>query len=287
MTPSLSQQIKLTLESIMQSAKNSLDNSEQTAYQFAQLTPDEIARYHGQLACPGCNGHAYFRGPSRNGRAPCFFGFHEDGCQFAAIQSAAARANRQREQNPWQRIVVDLSYGSHPTNESFTPRKFDSHPPERWNSAGHDNWSGSDRRQRPSSLLQDLINNPQFSQSRQPLTVEGLDTNAADFFVNLDRLSPNHINQYHGYWGQIANAAMGSTDEIWLNSAGQGYPSVCIPRHLVNELYSRHQINRGDYSMFAGAYMLVVGFLETSWAGKLYIEITDMGKIALCLPTMR
>ena len=179
---------------------------------------------------------------------------------------------------------MDLSYGSHPTNESFTPRKFESHPPERWNSVGHDNWSGSDRRQRPSSLLQDLINNPQFSESRQPLTVKGLDTNVEDFFVNLDRLSPNHINQYHGYWGQIANAAIGSTDEIWLNSAGQGYPSVCIPRHLVNELYSRHQINRGDYSMFAGAYMLVVGFLETSWAGKLYIEVKDLVNVAVCFP---
>jgi len=276
----------------MQVAKNRLDNSEKTASQFSQLTPDELANWRGQIACSGCGATAYFRSVTRNDRAACFCGHHEVGCEFAATQSAAARASDPRAKggaaiNPSQRIVVDLAYGSQSINEFARPHAYESHHTQS-NHSERDDWvTRTQTHRRPSSLLNDLIHSPEFSESPQPLGIQGIETTVADFFVRLDHLSPENINQFHGYWGKIANVHMGSTDELWLNSAGQGFPGVCISRHLVDELFMRYDINRADLTQFVGTYVLAVGYLKTTWAGKIFIEIKDLGNIAIYFPSER
>lgn len=276
----------------MQVAKNRLDNSEQTASQFSQLTPDQLANWRGQIACSGCGATAYFRSVTRNDRAACFCGHHEVGCEFAATQSAAARASDPHAKggaaiNPSQRIVVDLAYGSQSINEFARPHACESHRTQS-NHSERDDWATrTQTHRRPSSLLNDLIHSPQFNESRQPLVVQGIETTVSDFFVRLDDLSPENINQFHGYWGKIESACRGSTDELWLNSAGQGYPSVCVSRHLVDELLNRHGIHRIDLSLFSGAYVLVIGDLRTSLASKLYIEVKDLANIAFYFPSER
>ena len=204
----------------MQTAKYKVNNSEQNAFQFGQLTPDEIALYQLHMVCKGCGAPAYYRGPTRNGRAPCFCGHHAIGCPYAANQSVAASSrdsnlNRGISANPWQRIVVDLSYGIHQTNNPAAPRAFENHAPDQRNAAEHGTEVRPETRRRPSSLLNELINSPQFSESRQRLVIDGFgETTVADFFVNLGRYSPDHINQFHGYWGRIESVCMGSTGEL-------------------------------------------------------------------------
>jgi len=50
-------------------------------------------------------------------------------------------------------------------------------------------------------------------------------------------------------------------------------------------LLNRHGIHRTDLSLFACAYVLVIGDLKTSWVSKLYVEVTDLAYIAMCFPS--
>jgi phage/plasmid primase-like uncharacterized protein len=97
----------------MQHATYTLDNSQQTPQQFAALSPQELAQRRNHLACPGCSGHTFFRSETRDGRAPCFCGHHQDGCEYAAVQSVAKNSGQRSNRDTWsphgQRIVVDLA----------------------------------------------------------------------------------------------------------------------------------------------------------------------------------
>lgn len=275
----------------MQTARNKLDNSVQSAQQYQNLSPEDLAKWREQASCPGCPARAYYRGPTRNGRAPCFCGHHEEGCEFATNQSATAKSKDSGAQhsfsaNPWQRIVVDLAYGVHQANHPIVPRGCESHPPECNHSAERSLEGNPETRRRPSSLLNELVYSPEFSESSQPLWIDGLGgTTVADFFVRLDRCSRGHIHQFHGYWGQIANTRFGPTDELWLNSVGFGYPNVLIPRDQVGEFHRRNRIDHLNQFRLERAYMLVIGVLKLSREGILYIEVTELANLAVSLPS--
>lgn len=274
----------------MFAAKNKLNNSEQTAYDYAQMTADELARARGHLACPECEGQAYFRSATRNGRAPCFCGRHAHGCELAAVQTAA-RANQQRSERgdailPWQRIVLDLDYGAHHTNHLATPRVFESPSPEHRSPAEPGVEAGTETRRRPRALLHELIHSPGFSESRQPFVVDGVgETTIADFFVSLERHSTDHIHQYHGFWGRITSVYLGSTDELWLNSQGYAFPGVYVPRDLVDEFYRRNRLNHSDKWRLEGAYVLAIGMLKSTLAGKHFVEVKDLANLAVSFPS--
>jgi len=110
------------------------------------------------------------------------------------------------------------------------------------------------------------------------------ETTIADFFVGLERHSTDHMNQYHGFWGRISSVYLGSTDELWLNSHGYAFPGVYVPRDLVDEFYRRNRLNHSDKWRLEGAYVLAIGMLKSTLAGKHFVEVKDLANLAVSFP---
>lgn len=272
----------------MQTALCTLDHSHQNPWQFASLSPHVLEQRREFLVCPGCGGSAYFRSGSRNGRAPCFCGHHDQGCRFAATPSGIKDPDRSRHQSPFaqQRIAVDFSYGTALPGDGDWSGDFEEQQDERARSSGMGDGGNAVVYRRLRSILRDLFMTA-LSASHQSLQVTGYgDTTPAQFFIRFDRVSDRHTGQFHGFWGQMSCARTGPDGELWLNTGDRGDLSICVPQHLVPALRRRFTMHdKGEWTGH-GLQVLVFGVLQIKAdSAKPYIVVADLSLIALHEPS--
>lgn len=271
----------------MDIARCNEDGQIYTAAIFAAVPPHNLERMRQQLSCPECNGPAFFRKASRSGRSACFGARpHQDGCSLAAQDSEQVIEGEGTDldvlNNPGERIVVDLAFGSQPREvhgdpvdgrgrAGRTPRYIGGAP--RLDTRMH---------RRLSSLLRTLIEAPQFRFSHQVLEISGQpEIQVCDFFVPLLAVNGSMRGQTRGWWGLISDANDGGDGSLWLNSGGRGTISFCIPVEMRAETLDRFRLE--DNEQLAGAYVLVIADLRISQNDKMYCVIESPNHIAMRL----
>jgi hypothetical protein len=234
------------------------------------------------LVCSGCGNQAFFRKASVSGQAACFGARpHEEGCDFQSADHTHSEDESTQEQdlleNPGNRVVVDFLFG---TAEATIP-------PEGGLGDGRSfrgaftrvsNRPEAKSHRRPGPLLRNLIHSSAFRESTQVVEVNGGEYVIRDFFVEFNRVTANHTNKYHGFWGMISDAKYTKDGTLWINSGGRLSVSICISQGLIGSLFERYNIE--DVEDFAGTYCLVFSEMGISAKNKKYIPLDDINRIA-------
>jgi hypothetical protein len=271
----------------MDIARCTQDDVVYQAITFAGLSSTNFVTKKRFLICSECGGPAFFRKASCSGQAACFGARpHEEGCSLKATEYEKNDEGQGDDQdileNPGQRIVVEFNYGAQDNDRHNDPTHSHNTGGQGGRFVGDGHRPNAVMRRRISTILRNLIISQQFRNSQQILEIDGVgEFTIANFFVPLQAATEHHINKYHGFWGMVADGALGQNGELWLNSGGRGNMSVCIPEKFVNQLYKRFRIHKEED--IAGAYVLVFGTLCNSRNGKKYVPIKDAGFITLQL----
>mgnify|MGYP001221597596 CR=1 FL=1 len=263
----------------METARCTQDDSIYSANQFANLSRQDLSERRQNLICPACDGPAFFRRQTQNGRDACFGARpHADGCSLKAAQAkASAQADAYADLlNPAKRIVVDFDFGSPEqperpihSGESQRARTQKNEP----FSSGFSVNTATHIQMRP--LLRLLTCTPQFRTSPQIVDIDGIgSTRACDFFIPFGAITAQHRNAFMGIYGKIVSAQyVQEYNSVWLNSGGCTEPSVCVPVELVSLLLHRFQM--GDIAEFANTNVLVFAEVRISQHGKKYMVLEN------------
>ncbi|WP_447917182.1 hypothetical protein [Achromobacter aegrifaciens] len=258
-----------------------------TAANFADLPAMDLGRMRRYLLCSECDGPAFFRKATKNGRAACFGARpHEDGCVLAAQDSEQVVEGEETDldalRNPGDRIIVDLQYGAHLPEvhgDSAEGRNRAGRAPRHVGGLARPD---ARMHRRLSSLLRTLIEVPSFRSSNQTLEVADYQPMLVrEFFVQLHAVNTDMKGQFRGWWGSISDAQEDEGNALWLNSGGRGDISFCIPSEVRAQVLDR--FNLEDTERLAGAYILVIADLRVSSNNKKYCIIDAPGQIAIRL----
>lgn len=233
------------------------------------------------LVCPHCQGPAFYRGSTRNGREACFGARpHAEGCILAAPEHDGTITGQGTGEDEifttGQRIVLDFNFGAPIAEEGgqqvgATIATVDVGVP-----GGAGDTVREIMTRRMSSLLRSLMESEEFRGSTQIIEVAGKgEFTVADFFVNFADVTDDKIGRFHGFWGMVPDAGIApSNGSLWFNSGGRENLSVYLDHGDIAATYQRFNIQEeGD---IAGAYILVLGRLRRAQGnGKKYVGISD------------
>ncbi|WP_417387307.1 hypothetical protein [Gimesia sp.] len=250
------------------------------AENFSKLVNEELEKKRRSLVCISCKGPAYFRKASISGQAACFGARpHSSDCALASLTHETFEDGEGSDQNlkinPGDEIVVDLILQ---TEEVLKPIANSDLPP---NSNRKGKYLKTDKsvkaqtHRRLSTLLHNLIHNPDFRTSQQTIIVDDeARCSVSDFFIQLNEITPKDKGTYRGCWGMISDANEGENKTIWFNSGGDWRSfSFCLDKTKVDPVFKKYKIK--DLEDFAGAYILVCGNISESGNNKLYCAINS------------
>lgn len=262
------------------------DGKTYSAFEFGKLASATLEKYRRQLVCDECEGPAYFRRASSDGRTACFGGRpHKEGCSLATSEEGAWGANGHDDEderfNPGDHIVVDLRLDG--DNDGAPGGRADQRQHGRGRFfGGTDGVHRARMYRRLRSMLKGLITSSGLETSTQFIEVPGVITaQAKHFFVHCDVAGPDHYGKFLGFWGSLTDARRGSNGAIWLNTGGKSEPS--IPIYQDDEQALLQLARADDLEDLAGAYILVLGKLNSSKNEKPFI--THSGPLYLALIT--
>jgi hypothetical protein len=250
----------------MDHARCTIDNKTYTAFDFSHLPAVTLEEYRRSLVCAECEGPAFFRKQSTDGRAPCFGGRpHQAGCSLASQDGGAwgVEGNDGEDErfNPGDRIVVDLRLD---VGGNGTPG---GNASDRQHSQGRF-FGGSNGEHRTrtykrlKAMLRALVEGHGLAVSTQIIEVPGLiEMQAKDFFVAFKDAAGVPEKQYRGFWGSLSDARQGKDGAIFLNTGWITDPSIRvaeIDRDILLEM-----VGAANLEELSGAYILVLGNIGT------------------------
>lgn len=239
------------------------------------------------LECPECQGPAFYRGPTRNGREACFGARpHADGCTLATPEhDGGTRGQGDGEDEVFttgQRILLDFNYGALVTTQEGEPAGTTTVTADVGMLGGTGTGMRETMNRRMSSILRSLMESEEFRRSTQMIEVTGHgEFTVADLFVGFSEVTDDHIGSYHGFWGMVPDARRDGKGTLWLNSGGREDISILSGYGLIAETYKRFHID--DEEDIAGAYILVLGELRIGPSGKRYVQVKDQMSLTLRL----
>lgn len=260
------------------------NNHTYTATEFAKFNAGNLERMRRQLICSECERPAFFRKESRDGRGACFGARpHAEGCSLAAQDNELVIPGIADDEdefvNDGNRIVIDLNFGgrqdTHLDGNPNARRR-----PRGGNHVGDGGPGTAVMHRRPSGLLRMLVDAPNFRYSDQIIEIANeAPMPVRDFCVELNDVSPQYERQFRAYWGELTDAGLGSNGTLWLNSGGREQVSFGLKPEHQTAVMQRYRLH--NYEEFAGAYILVFGYLAVSGNGKMYCIIEDLEFLAL------
>lgn len=262
----------------MDNAFCTMDGQTYSAYRFSQLDMPTISRLRRFLQCPTCHAPAFFRRAARNGQAACFGARpHYNGCTENAPLTRLINGEIDDEDilhNNGQTIVLDLNFGA-PERINHVDENINFNGNGRGGRfVGNGNRPNAITHRRLSTLLRNLVIDPNFQHSHQIIEINGENRPVHNLFVKFNQIEQRHINYYHGYWGQIADVGVTHDDTIWLNSGERDDVSLCLPTTIQQPFFERFRIQ--DIEDLVGSYILYLGTLRQSQNGKKYIVIDEL-----------
>ena len=268
----------------MDFAKCTLDNQVYNAVKFSALTDLNFKRKH--LVCNECGYPAYFKKASKSGQAACFGARpHKEGCSLISGDSDSVIGTLENDEkeliNSGNEIKVDFNFGTqqivhtieNPEDLQGSNRRASAHSSQ--NGIGR---ATSTRRLK--SLLNMLINDPDFATSKQKIDVgRKYPYNASTIFKNFNSLDDTQVQELRGVYGQIFDVKMTSENILWINSGGYNAFSIVVPEDLQNSFFDRFEQYQDDVDQLCGKYVLCFGEVKKSSKQKLYIKLDDVSKI--------
>jgi hypothetical protein len=246
---------------------------------FSQLSSHLLDSLRRTLFCKECNGKAYYRKKSRDGKPACFGAYHEDECQYK-LETSSSRFD--------PATIEEVN--SLVTNNEIIDVKFETYTAQQPNASGNTSASlsssrsaGGQQHTRQSqnvrnttkglrSLLRMLMHTDSFATSDIAINTGATHPyKAKNLFVNFDAIDESQIDKWRGYWGVISHA---DTELHWINTANEQDVSIPVAK-IKDYLCETFNINSPDD--LAGATVLVFGKLcvSSSEKKKWYIKITN------------
>ncbi|MEC4727489.1 hypothetical protein HWQ46_18245 [Shewanella sp. D64] len=217
-----------------------LDRSEGMTYsvfKFQKLSDDEIEHYRQFLNCPVCNGKAYYRKASKDGKVACFGSrYHKADCR--EFKPSLAKVKEEQDAIEVNQVLVDsdalvIDFSILPTvaggvksnarkvNQKSKTREPE---PEHFNQQGTDDVattaSGTAQDKRVSTqglekLLNSLLRGSELAQSDLWVyTDEKYRWRAKNLFVNFADAEPTDNGAPRMYWGTVSHS---DKEMQWLN----------------------------------------------------------------------
>lgn len=268
----------------MDIAKCVLDEKTYTALEFSKLPPGELSTKRKHMVCVECQAAAFFRKASRKGHAACFGALpHFDGCSLSLSGTQdfkGGKINKSAEGDSKELITFDL--------QSTISADFDTWlaTTKKASDSGEIIFSAEDLKPGPllrrqlSDTLKYLILTEKLRTSTREIESKNLGlTTPSHFFLNFDKVELDQSKKLHGYWGMLTDARLSNEGALWLNSGGRVDISCVIKSEIVDEFFEYYNLE--DEEDLAGAYVVVVGTLQVSQAGKKYIKLSDIDHIEL------
>ncbi|WP_175948379.1 hypothetical protein [Burkholderia pyrrocinia] len=268
----------------MEIAKCVLDDRTYTALEFSRLPPSELSTKRKHLVCIECQAAAFFRKPSRNGQAACFGAFpHFEGCSLASSDIKSLRGeNYNGDVAHYFNESTKLDLTNAPQTDAGVGLAIDKQASNAEDSliSADDLKPGPRIRRQLSATLKSLIFSEKFRASSQEVGVEGESTSTVGhFFVNFKNIRAEWGGELRGYCGMLTDARLSSEGALWLNSGGIGDVSCVVQAEMVDEFFRRYNLE--DEEDLAGAYVVVIGEINVSPKGKIYIRLADVDYIDL------
>lgn len=256
-------------------------------YDAADFNQDaDFVTKKSELVCTVCEGFAFYRSVTRNGRAACFGAYHEADCLFATGRNNNTGDGNGRVEDDLlttgQRIIVNFNTGATTAGTNAAQADAVAGPEhQRGNNIGGTTPRTVTYRTKR-KLLQALIESEDFRRSLQTIEVPGqAATTVANLFAKFTDVTEVHIGTYHGYWGIITGIERrGNT--LWFNTGARETVSIFLDSRFRNEFMQRYPL--ADLDDLTGSHMLVFGVVTISRGGKLFIEIPDLNHFTLILP---
>lgn len=270
----------------MQTAQSTIDQAQYSAQVFSGLPAGVLGTLKENLVCPECGRPAFYRRGTDGGRGPCFCARpHGDDCALKS-QAAGSRSPIDSDESldrfqPGQTLVLDLNYGAHPISIGIERGVM------RSSSEAHENANLSPggvipfRTLRLRSVLKHLMMFEEFSRTPMPVLLPGQRhaMPANELFKQAQMVSAFDVRSFAAFWGQITWANIDRGSSLWLNFGGPHQMSVLIPPHFLSDFMVRYDVQFPQD--FKGAFVLVLGQLNSSSQGKPYLLLNELAAIAV------
>ena len=160
----------------MNFAVYTLDNSVCDAYSFSKLSNNEISQKRKHLICKNCKAKAYFKKRSKSGQSACFGARpHNNGCSLGTEESETCLGTLKNDEkeliNLGSLITVDFDFNTTKITYIDTSNEnIDS----KINASKHSSANGTKTatsKRKLKSLLNILLNDPNFSKSNQKIDI--------------------------------------------------------------------------------------------------------------------
>lgn len=260
----------------MNTALCTINNQTYTAADFEHSVDFTTNRNH--LLCPECGVRATYRRQGSDNRSACFRALHADGCTQERIHANTAAVN------PVAAPEAEITEYPVPAQECIVVdfrQDLRTDRPEALSSA----IQRSNAEYRRTTVLPlrtlhgDLIVNDDLLSSQKSIVIPGRgDFPADDLFVNFADVSADHIDQYHGYWGQI-NRIEPLPRTYWFNSGGPNDVSIGVDIRYADELVSRFNLLNPE--SIESMDMLIFGELRHSDAKNKFIIVDDLNYMSI------
>jgi hypothetical protein len=248
---------------------------------FKEVPALEKVSLRRALVCPECNGKAFFRTQSKDGRAPCFgSNEHAPNCEFKSVEANGFASGRDEFvsmiQNSGDRLIIDLHSSKRPNGHEIRNGVETRRQPTRRHQIRSDDQSiGASSTRKLRGILYGLSNNLHFRNSEISVECGGFETlPVKEFFVEFSEVKDREFKgKKRGYWGTIDNP--GETESgLWLNAGGITDFSVVIDRSLINKFYENFGITAAKD--LAGAQILILGKCRVSKKRKPFVKLIEL-----------
>jgi len=260
-----------------------LDNSICNANSFSKLSNSEISQKRKHLICKNCKAKAYFKKRSKSGQAACFGARpHNNSCSLGTEESETClgtlNSNEKELINLGSLINVDFDFNTtkfthiDTSNEDINSKN---------NASKHSSANGiktATSKRKLKSLLNILLNDPNFSKSNQKIDIGyKYPYNASTIFRKFEEIVNSDIDKVRGVYGQIFDVNI-FNNSIWINSGGYDDCSIIIENNLQEDFY-RIFPKYKDLEELNGVYILCFGKILKSQKNKFYIKLNDISEI--------
>jgi len=258
-----------------------IDSETYSSIEFAALKPAQIERLRQGLVCKECDGPAYYRKASKDGKKACFGADHGhqcmqqvDGGSHSTNKAVTVLVNRILVAN--NLISIDFNANrKDKTGKVSVPTAASDPAPGSGASKRHDLEPGTNKisKLKISSILRLLVASLRFSKSdilvstgsAYPFKAKNLFINCK--YVDLDWLTSmqqQNRNTWRGFWGIVRTCTA-----AWITVA-----DVLIRTDNLNEdTLTKFKNEKGDigYDDVIGCRVLIFGTLKKSTSDKLYV----------------
>jgi len=249
------------------------------------ITKHEGAALRGYLTCTseGCNGKAWYVGPSTNGRAAHFAAHHAENCPYkgevlGSIWGDGTEGDAFEKIHRGQVIKLDLLDDGAAADDGFGLAGGTGHGGRTHHIAGGPPREGLLHR-RLSSILRLLVTVPDFRRSGQLIVIDGRDPEPVSQFFKGFAGCNTGSSPYGGYWGCIRSIKKSRGREkgvphYWFKMEGADSMDCHIEEGDLPALLARARATSVDE--LEGMYLLVLKSPYSNIRGKNALKITDM-----------